>query len=118
LYSEYDFRHFIGAGAVRFAQPDVTRLGGITEWLRVADRAHEAGLPVAAHAGDMSQIHVHTSLAHPACAILEHIPWIRDCFEEPMRVQDGVFVRPELPGAGTTLRPGIRERYGRSTNSV
>jgi L-alanine-DL-glutamate epimerase-like enolase superfamily enzyme len=113
LYSEYDFRDFIGAGAVRFVQPDVTRLGGISEWLRVADRAHEAGLPVAAHVGDMAQIHVQTCLAHPACAILEHIPWIRDCFEEPITVRDGVFVRPESPGAGTTFRPGTLERYGR-----
>jgi L-alanine-DL-glutamate epimerase-like enolase superfamily enzyme len=104
LYSPYHFRDFINAGALYYVQPDVTRLAGISEWLSVADAAHAAGLPVAAHAGDMSQIHVHTSFAHPACVILEYIPWIQACFVEPALVRDGHFVRPELPGVGTTFR--------------
>jgi L-alanine-DL-glutamate epimerase-like enolase superfamily enzyme len=113
LYSEYDFRHFIGAGAVRFVQPDVTRLGGISEWLRVADRAHEAGLPVAAHAGDMAQIHVQTCLAHPACAILEHIP-VDPRLLRGTDDRAGRRLRPARgAGRGHHLAPGILERYGR-----
>jgi len=50
----------------------------------------------------MSQVHVHLAFWHPATSILEYIPWIRDHFEDPIRVEDGDFVRPELPGAGTT----------------
>lgn len=111
LYSYYNFRDFIAAGAVRFVQPDVTRLAGVTEWRQVADLAAQHGLPVAAHVGDMMQVHLHTSLAHPACAILEYIPWIRSCFTEPATVRAGTFVPPREPGAGTTLVPDALERY-------
>ena len=104
LYSYYDFKNFIDARALHMAQPDVTRLAGISEWLRVADLAATSGLPVIAHAGDMGQVHVHTSLAHHGCSMLEYIPWIRDCYVEPMTVRDGTFVRPNRPGAGTQFR--------------
>jgi L-alanine-DL-glutamate epimerase-like enolase superfamily enzyme len=92
----------MAAGAVHYVQPDVTRLGGITEFLQVADAAHARRLPVAAHAGEMSQVHVHLSYAHPAATVLEYIPWIKDHFVEPIRVEDGYFARPQVPGAGMT----------------
>ncbi|CAH1651536.1 MULTISPECIES: mandelate racemase/muconate lactonizing enzyme family protein [unclassified Chelatococcus] len=102
LYTLDAFRAFIGAGAVHYVQPDVTRLGGITEYIQVADLAHAHRLPIAPHAGEMSQVHVHLSFWHPAASILEYIPWIKDHFEEPIAVKDGFYVRPERPGAGTT----------------
>jgi L-alanine-DL-glutamate epimerase-like enolase superfamily enzyme len=111
LYRVDHFREFIAAGAVCFVQPDAVRLAGITEWLEVADLARAHGLPVVAHIGDMMQVHQHLSFAHDACRMLEYIPWMRDCFEEPATVRDGAFIRPEQPGAGTTLRPSAREKF-------
>lgn len=105
LYSVDAFATFIAAGAVQFVQPDVTRLGGITEYIEVADLARGARLPVAPHAGEMSQVHVHLAYWHPQSAILEYIPWIKDRFREPAEVRDGHFLRPEQPGAGTTPTP-------------
>jgi L-alanine-DL-glutamate epimerase-like enolase superfamily enzyme len=102
LYSLDAFKTFIAAGAVHYVQPDVTRLGGITEYIQVADLAHAHRLPVAPHAGEMSQVHVHLCFWHPASAILEYIPWIKDQFIEPIRVEAGRFIRPAQPGAGTT----------------
>jgi L-alanine-DL-glutamate epimerase-like enolase superfamily enzyme len=52
----------------------------------------------------MMQVHLHLAMAHPACSMLEYIPWLRGCFEEPATVNDSVFVAPQLPGAGTTLK--------------
>lgn len=112
LYGLDPFRDFIRAGAVGYVQPDAVRVAGVTEWWRVADLALAHHLPVVAHIGDMMQVHVHLSIAHPACALLEYIPWMRDCFEEPATVADGVFAIPEQPGAGTTLRTGALEKYG------
>ena len=77
-------------------------MGGLTEVLQVCEAAHAFRLPVAPHAGDMSQVHVHLSYAHPACEVLEYIPWIKDCFTEPAEVVDGHFRLPQQPGAGTT----------------
>jgi L-alanine-DL-glutamate epimerase-like enolase superfamily enzyme len=103
LYSLHAFNAFMDAGAVQYVQPDVTRLAGITEYIRVAHAAHGRGLPVVAHVGDMGQVHVHLSFWHPATTMLEYIPWIKDCFEEPIRIKDGHYERPEAPGASTTL---------------
>ncbi|MCL4299047.1 MAG: mandelate racemase/muconate lactonizing enzyme family protein [Anaerolineae bacterium] len=104
LYTLDDFRNFIQAGAVHFVQADAVRLAGITEWQQVADLALAQCLPVVPHIGDMMQVHLHLALAHPACSMLEFIPWLRDCFEEPTTVNEGAFVTPQLPGAGTTLK--------------
>jgi L-alanine-DL-glutamate epimerase-like enolase superfamily enzyme len=111
-YTVDAFRQFIAAGAVRYVQPDVTRIGGITPWRQAADLAAAHHLPVAAHAGDMAQVHVHLSIAHPACELLEYIPWLRDCFVEPALVERGIFRIPQDPGAGTTLRAEALEEFG------
>ncbi|HEX5482385.1 MAG TPA: mandelate racemase/muconate lactonizing enzyme family protein [Terriglobia bacterium] len=111
LYRLDDFRNFIAAGAVHVVQADAVRLAGITEWWQVADLALAYRLPVVPHIGDMMQIHIHLSIAHPACNQLEYIPWLRECFVEPVSVKDGLFVTPETPGAGTTIRPAALERY-------
>jgi L-alanine-DL-glutamate epimerase-like enolase superfamily enzyme len=113
LYTLDAFRAFIDAGAVAYVQPDVTRLGGITEYLQVADLALAHRLPVVPHAGEMSQVHVHLSYHHPASTILEYIPWIAHHFEEPATVMDGVYQLPQQPGAGTTLLASSMEAHGR-----
>ncbi len=102
IYTAAHFREFIHAGAVRYVQPDVVRLAGITEFLEVADMAHSANLPVAPHVGDMAQVHQHLCFAHPACNLLEYIPWLRDWMEHPARIHGGYYVAPDVPGAGTT----------------
>ncbi len=111
LYMIDDFRNFIRTGAVHFVQADAVRLAGITEWWQVADLALAHRLPVVPHIGDMMQVHLHLAIAHPACDLLEYIPWMRGCFEEPATVEDGYFVAPQLPGAGTTLKPAALEEY-------
>jgi len=114
LYTAEAFHDFIRRGAMQYVQPDVARLAGITEYIRVAEMAHAARLPVVAHAGDMGQVHVHLSFWHPATESFEYIPWIRTCFEEPVTVKDGDVVRPERPGAGTAIRTDAFDRYAKS----
>jgi len=111
LYTFDHFREFIRQGAVTWVQPDAVRLAGVTEWWQVADLAHSFRLPVVAHIGDMMQVHLHLSIAHRACQMLEYIPWLRACFEEPATVRDGRFVTPVLPGAGTTILPDAMDRF-------
>lgn len=112
LYSLDAFNAYVRADAVHYVQPDATRLGGITEWWQVADLALAYRLPVAPHIGDMMQVHLQLALAHPACTVLEYIPWTLECFREPAKVVDGKFVPPEMPGAGTELRPDALNRFG------
>ena len=115
LYTQDAFAEFFAQEAVHWVQPDVTRMAGLTEVLRVCDTAHSFRLPVAPHAGDMSQVHVHLNYAHPAPAVLEYIPWIKDCFTDPAEVVDGIFRLPQQPGAGTTPTPAAWARFRRPT---
>lgn len=111
LYLMDHFRAFIGAGAVHFVQPDAVRLAGITEWWRVADLAHASRLPVCAHTGDMMQVHAHLAIAHAGVSMLENLPWMRDCFVEPVAISNGRLVKPALPGVGTTLTDDALRRF-------
>lgn len=113
LYLLDNFKEFIRAGAVHYVQADAVRLAGITEWWQAADLAWAHRLPVAAHIGDMMQVHLQLSIAHPACSMLEYIPWMRECFEEPATVVNGFFQTPQRPGAGSTLKPSALEQYNR-----
>jgi L-alanine-DL-glutamate epimerase-like enolase superfamily enzyme len=113
LYTQDAFAEFFHQEAVHWVQPDSSRLGGLTEVLRVCEAANAYRLPVAPHAGEMSQVHVHLSYAHAACEVLEYIPWIKDCFTDPAEVVDGWFRLPQQPGAGTTPTREAWERYQR-----
>lgn len=114
LYTAEAFNAFMDAGAVQYVQPDVTRVAGITEYIQVAHSAHSRRLPVVAHVGDMGQVHVHLSYWHPSTSMLEYIPWIKDSFVEPIRVEGGHYVRPETPGAGCTLTESAISSYSQS----
>jgi L-alanine-DL-glutamate epimerase-like enolase superfamily enzyme len=115
LYTPDAFSEFIHQQAIHWVQPDVTRMAGLTDVLRVCEAAHAFRLPVAPHAGDMSQVHVHLSYAHPACEVLEYIPWIKDCFTDPAEVVDGYFRLPRLPGAGTSPTAAAWAQYRQAT---
>ncbi len=115
LYTTDAFAEFFAQQAIHWVQPDVTRMAGVTEVLRVCEMAHAMRLPVAPHAGDMSQVHVHLAYAHPAIAVLEYIPWIKDCFTDPAEVADGWFRQPQQPGAGTTPTPAALQQFGKAT---
>ena len=56
-----------------------------------------------------------TSPMAPGVAVLEYIPWIKDCFAEPAEVVDGHFRMPSQPGAGTTPVAEAWERFRRPT---
>jgi L-fuconate dehydratase len=103
------FKNFMQAGAVRFVQPDCTRLAGVGEFIVVSLLARKFRLPVAPHVGDMGQIHQHLvlfnniALGHEAL-FLEYIPHLRDHFAEPAAVENGRYRTPQAPGGSTELR--------------
>ncbi|MCZ8515242.1 mandelate racemase/muconate lactonizing enzyme family protein [Paenibacillus filicis] len=111
VYTKYAFRDYIHQGAVEYVQADVTRVGGITEWLQVAGLAAAYDLPICPHVGDMGQIHQHLVASTPGALMLEYIPWIRHIFAEPATVKDGYYILPQRPGASTDILPEYFEAY-------
>ena len=44
-YTKYGFKELIAQGGADIVQPDVGRVGGVTEWMKVAHLAHAFNLP-------------------------------------------------------------------------
>jgi L-alanine-DL-glutamate epimerase-like enolase superfamily enzyme len=110
----YYFRRMCAAGAVDCLQADVSRCGGITEWLRVAAVAASYGLEISGHCAP----HLHAAAA-TAVPNLRHLEWFHDHVRIESMFFDGTLdpaggaVRPEpdAPGLGLTLRTSDAERY-------
>jgi L-alanine-DL-glutamate epimerase-like enolase superfamily enzyme len=113
IYSYQAFTSLISADAVRVVQVDVTRVGGVTEWLQVAAHAASRGLRVVPHAGDMMQVHQHLvgTVLSEVAPLIEFIPWTQDAFVERSLVRDGYLERPQAPGASTAIRSEARSQW-------
>jgi L-alanine-DL-glutamate epimerase-like enolase superfamily enzyme len=113
LYSAEAFTAFLDAGAVDIVQVDVTRVAGVTEWLRIAHHAQERGRWVVPHAGDMMQVHQHlmAGIGDAREPLIEYLPWALEIFAEPVRVEAGHLTLPETPGASTRILPEARARF-------
>jgi len=68
-YTKYGFRDLLVAGGADIVQPDVHRVTGITEWMKVAAMADAFNLPVAPHA--VSLVHLHCAMATPNLKVVE-----------------------------------------------
>jgi L-fuconate dehydratase len=106
------FKNFMQAEAVQIVQVDCTRVAGISEFLAVSLLARKFGLRVVPHVGDMGQIHQHLvlfnhiALGHEAL-FLECIPHLQPYFVDPARIENGVYVTPQVPGSSSDLK-GVR----------
>ena len=63
LFSRDEFLRYLQRGAVDIVQPDVTRLGGLTPWLKMATLAEQHQRPVAPHL--LPEIAVHLACGLP-----------------------------------------------------
>jgi L-alanine-DL-glutamate epimerase-like enolase superfamily enzyme len=113
-YTKYGFRDLIARGGADIVQPDVGRVGGISEWMKVAHLAHAFNLPVAPHAYQL--IHLHLACATPNLKVVEYLGTVEAAdrifytsFDEP---QNGVWSPdPDKHGLGLELDPVAIKKY-------
>ena len=102
LYTRYEVASYIRAAAVDIVQADICRVGGFTEWLKIAKLAESFNLPVAPHF--MLELSVHALCAVPNGLILEDLKGgsLTDIgiLAKPIRVENGVMIPPDRPGHG------------------
>jgi len=98
LYNRHVFKEYLARDAVSILQPDVGRVGGITEWLRIAHMAHSFNVNVSPHF--LMELHIHTTCAVPNALWVEHIPFLNRFVVEPLRIEAGYAYPPETPGHG------------------
>lgn len=112
LTSVSEHQEFIRLGAVDILQPDAARIGGITQFLRVAALADERHLQLAPHFA--MEIHAHLAAAYPREPWVEHFDWLTPLFDERLDIRDGRIHLSARPGLGLTIsdqaRAWTRER--------
>ncbi|HEX4492686.1 MAG TPA: enolase C-terminal domain-like protein [Acidimicrobiia bacterium] len=108
------FEQMCAAGAVDVLQADISRCGGLTDWLRVAAVAAAHGLELSGHCAP--SLH-----AHAACSVpnLRHVEYFHDharidrlLFDGALDPTGGVLrPDPERPGMGLELKRADAERH-------
>ncbi len=98
----FEFREMIARDGVTFPQPDITNMGGITVWMKVAHLAEAYHLPISTHG--VHDLQVHLLCAAPNRSYLEmHLFSLDDYMEHRFRLEDGMAVAPDRPGHGVAL---------------
>lgn len=113
LTSVAEHRALIDARAADVLQPDAPRIGGITEFLRLAVLADHHRLGLAPHFA--MEIHLHLAAAYPSEPWVEHFDWLDPLFDERLEISGGRMHVPARPGLGITLSEQARAWTTRRT---
>ncbi|HLF04096.1 MAG TPA: mandelate racemase/muconate lactonizing enzyme family protein [Dehalococcoidia bacterium] len=108
-YGIVPFRHMVEHRSVDIVMIDLLRVGGITQFRKVAGMAEAFNLPVVSHL--VPEIQVHTICAIPNGLTVEYMPWSLRLFEETPVIQDGQILVPQKPGLGLSFSQDTIRQY-------
>ncbi len=109
-YSRFGFRELIEHQAVDILQPDVHRVGGITEFMRVAALAEAWNIPVAPHTS--WELHAPLLACVSTGMAVEYYDWFPDdFFMTRPQIVDGMAHLNDAPGHGVRFAPDSYRRY-------
>ncbi len=106
LASVAEHQELLRHKAVDVIQPDAPRIGGITQFLRLAALAEHQHLQLAPHFA--MEIHLHLAAAYPHEPWVEHFDWLEPLFNERLRISDGRMHLSSRLGLGITLSEQAR----------
>jgi L-alanine-DL-glutamate epimerase-like enolase superfamily enzyme len=113
-----DFERLIDKCGVEVVQPDVTRAGGISECLRIADLAQRKGRRCVLHAwstGIIKAASLHVLAAMERAEFLEYCIQTTDLNQrlvtQTFPVIDGYVAVPDAPGLGVELDEDVLAEY-------
>jgi galactonate dehydratase len=111
LFSKWSFRELLERRILAIAQPEITRIGGLTEGKKIATLAEAYLVKVAPHdgsAGPIAEIaNLHLLASTPNCIFLEHmaddVPWRFEVVHGAAVEQKGYLSLPGIPGLGIDI---------------
>ncbi|HRN55399.1 MAG TPA: mandelate racemase/muconate lactonizing enzyme family protein [Agriterribacter sp.] len=120
--TRFEFRELMDKGKIDIAQPDIGRVGGFTEAVRVCNMAQDRGKLVVPHcwkSGIGLAATAHLAAATPNCPMIEFLPvemcdsaLRKELVNEPLVMVNGTVLLPERPGLGVELNWDAVEKYG------
>ena len=128
LTTRFELRDLMDHGRVHVAQPDIGRVGGLTEARRVCDLAAERGVRIVPHLWKTAisiAAAVHLAAVTPHCDFVEFLP--ADLSESALRKQltseelpmvDGQIPLPSGPGLGIELNRAALERFAAAAQAL
>ncbi|MBS1851551.1 MAG: mandelate racemase/muconate lactonizing enzyme family protein [Acidobacteria bacterium] len=118
LTRRQSFEPWIQAGAFDIVQPDVTKVGGISDERRIAWMAEDNGIQFIPHGWNTAlglAADLHLASACRNTDLVEYLtgsPFIDEIVEEPWRLDgEGMLMIPEGPGLGISLNLDAVKKY-------
>lgn len=118
LTRRQNFLPWLARGAFDIVQPDVTKVGGISEQRRIAWMAHDFGVKYIGHGWNTAlgvAADLQLASAFPDTDLVEFIggsPYVDGILRQPFTLDhEGYLNIPDLPGLGVELDPDKVARY-------
>ena len=114
--TSFEFNKMFTAGAVRYAQPSVTKVGGITEMRKIASLAEVTGIALMPHSpyfGPGFLATVQFAAAQPVEGFLERFYCTLEAsiYGELINTVGGEFIVPDGPGLGREPDTDVIKEY-------
>jgi L-alanine-DL-glutamate epimerase-like enolase superfamily enzyme len=100
-YTRYGFRRMLELRSADILMPDLQRVGGVSEFIRVGHMAESYDIPVSSHLFPETSLQVLGALANTI--YLEYMPWFSKLYNETIKFAEGQAIVPERPGWGFTF---------------
>lgn len=100
-YTRYGFRRMLELRSADILMPDLQRVGGVSEFIRVGHMAESYDIPVSSHLFPETSLQVLGALANTI--YLEYMPWFSKLYNETIKFAEGHAIVPERPGWGFTF---------------
>ena len=100
-YTRYGFRRMLELRSADILMPDLQRVGGVSEFVRVGHMAESHDVPVSSHLFPETSLQVLGGLSNST--FLEYMPWFSELYNEALEFEDGCAIVPERPGWGFTF---------------
>ncbi len=125
LQTRFEFQDLIDRGHVHVAQPDVGRVGGLTEAKRVVELSVDRGRLIVPHCwktgiGIAASLHLAATTSN--CPFIEYLPAelsdsaLRcELVKNELKMERGEIVLPKRPGLGIELNEAAIEKYKASS---